>query len=471
MKKMIAMTAAAMILLASGCGSIEEKGKAAAVNTAGDVSSVSESSVSESESDTDESSSTETLTSGEENPAFERSENYYDEERPIYEVGANIEGYKGEYINDGNCVILNPHDYREIDKEMLYYSAELAIKQYNSIAKRDKQDFFDTLDLKRLLQSKYAVENVIRRIPFGYRDHPTDLIYNGSIFSYFVSLYENESDDIIGKYESGQEGWEDDAAAVLSSIMNKAAENVSVDNIDLILDGEEGSDVKCFNIKKLCHKYKSIDESEFFSQPEKFVLTPSEDTKYIINYSDGLSARFDEGVIFTIDMIVIDGDHAYHFDDCVLWLEGDKSSVMPFYVSISENRWEGLSAKEAGEKIYDEYYSHEALTAADLYVEAWDVLCPEGWDDCPDEEPPKPPTWDEITAGGDFALAASENGLDISAESSEARGDDLLCELYLDDEGTAYMIHDPDDESPFFIRYVTPDGKIAEYHNEDRHWW
>ncbi|MCR5122176.1 MAG: hypothetical protein K6B74_07130, partial [Ruminococcus sp.] len=133
MKKTIAMTTAAIILLASGCGSIEEE-KAAAPNTVDEVYSVSESSVSESESDTDESSSTETLTIGEENPAFDRSENYYDEERPIYEVGPNIEGYKGEYINDSNCVILNPHDYREIDKEMLYYSAELAIKQYNSIA-------------------------------------------------------------------------------------------------------------------------------------------------------------------------------------------------------------------------------------------------------------------------------------------------------------------------------------------------
>lgn len=469
MKKTIAMTAAAMILLASGCGSIEEKEKAAAVNTADDVSSVSDSSVSESGSDTDESSSAETLTSGEEDPVFEISEDYYDEERPIYKVGPNIEGYKGEYINDDNCVILNPHEFSEIDKEMLYYSAELAIKQYNSIAKRDKQDFFDTLDLKRLLQSKYAVENVIRRIPFGYRDHPTDLIYNGSIFSYFVSLYENEYDDIVKKYESDQEGGEDEAAAVLGSIMNNAAENVSVDNIDLILDGEEGSDVECFNIKKLCHKYKSIDESEFFSQPEKFVLTPSEDTKYIINYSDGLSARFDEGVIFTIDMIVIEGDHACHFDDCTFWLEGDKSSVMPFYVSISENRWEGLSAKEAGEKIYDEYYSHEALTAADLYVEAWDVLCPEGWDDCPDEEPPKPPTWDNIIARGVFALAASENGFDLSTKDPEALGDHHL--RYAIEEGTVYLIHEPDDQSPFFIRYVTPDGKTGEYHYEDRHWW
>ena len=296
------------------------------------------------------------------------------------------------------------------------------------------------------------------------------MIYD-SIGSYFFSLYKDEYDDIVEKYESDQDGWEDDAAAVLSSIMNKAAENVSVDNIDLILDGEEGANVRCFNIKNLCHKYKSIDESVFFTQPEDFVLTPSKDTKYIIKYSNGLSARFDEGIVIMIDMIVIDGDHAYHFDDCTFWLEGDKSSIMPFYISISENRWKGLTAKEAGEKIFDKYYSDEARFAHEMYGEVWDMLCPDGYDDCPDEAPPEPPTWDKIIASGDFALATSENGLDLSAESSEAYGDDLLSDLYLDDKGTAYMIHDPDDKSPFFIRYVSLDGKIGEYHTEDNHWF
>jgi hypothetical protein len=241
----------------------------------------------------------------------------------------------------------------------------------------------------------------------------------------------------------------------------------SWDNADYIYDEYF---LSCFN--RLKYKYRSIDENEFFSQPEKFVLTPSEDTVYIIKYSpNGYCNRNEAGIYTNIDVIVINGDYACHFDDCAALLTSAENYVVPFSVAVTENRWKGLNAKEAGEKIFDEYYSDEARFAHEMYGEVWDMLCPDGYDDCPDEDPPEQPTWDEIIASGDFALAASENGLDISAESSEAYGDDLLCDLWLEDEGTAYMIHDPDDKSPFFIRYVSPDGKIGEYHAEDNHWF
>ena len=82
---------------------------------------------------------------------------------------------------------------------------------------------------------------------------------------------------------------------------------------------------------------------------------------------------------------------------------------------------------------------------------------------------PQPPTWDELTASGDFALAASENGLDLAKDTPEAVGDKELKECSGIEEGTVYLL--PGDGELFYVRYVSPDGKAAEFHNEDNHWY
>ena len=102
----------------------------------------------------------------------------------------------------------------------------------------------------------------------------------------------------------------------------------SWDNADYIYDEYF---LSCFN--RLKYKYRSIDENEFFAQPEKFVLTPSEDTVYIIKYGNGISQREEEGVYTNIDVIVINGDYAFHFDNCGAFLTGGESfeSLLPVF--------------------------------------------------------------------------------------------------------------------------------------------
>ena len=473
MKKIIAMTAAAMILLASGCGSIEEE-KAAAPNTIDDVSTVSESSVSESESDTDESSSTETLTSGEETSVSECSEDGSGEEVKEYEPITNIEGYKGEYINDGNSAIIVPNtrDYPEVDREILYYSAELAIKQYNLIARRDKKGFYDMLGYDRIFRSEDFVKSWAEDI--SGREHidtaPESLNYDGASW-YMWDLLGNEWDDTFHDYEFLPENvpppYDDDYIYTnCERLIRKAADMASWDNADYIYDEYF---LSCFN--RLKYKYRSIDENEFFAQPEKFVLTPSEDTVYIIKYGNGISQREEEGVYTNIDVIVINGDYAFHFDNCGAFLTSGESFVTPFYVAVTENRWKGLTAKEAGEKIFDEYYSDEAKIAEELSYEAWLEIIPDaGYDS--GYPAPEPPSWDELMAAGTFPLTASEKGLDLSTkEKPEAGGDYSLTTCYGIENGTVYMIRDPDDKNLFYIRYVSPEGKIGEYHTEDNHWF
>ncbi|MCR5121966.1 MAG: hypothetical protein K6B74_06055 [Ruminococcus sp.] len=112
MKKTIAIAAALIALFACGCGKVNEEVRPTAANVTADTSSVSESTSVESneaaESAAEEKSSL--AESGEENETYEKI--------------ANIEGYKGEYINDGNCVILNSKDEPEAagDKYLKEYS-------------------------------------------------------------------------------------------------------------------------------------------------------------------------------------------------------------------------------------------------------------------------------------------------------------------------------------------------------------
>ena len=469
MKKTIAITTAIISLLISGCGSIEEEEKAAALKADTNISSVLDSE----ESSSDEGKADSSAASGSDSPAANSSESesgwdYDDEEENIvYENIANLEGYKGEYIGDGNCAVLNPSNFPEMDKEMLYYAAELAVKQYNCIARRDKKGFFDMMGIDRLMRSEFAPRFWAQEFSDEELYVPNSEIYDGIVF-YCHDLLGKELGDLLDKYEDcnwvGKEPYPyDKMISELTELLNKGADMVSVDNADIIFDKPSES---CFN--HLFRKYKSIDESEFFSDPEKFVITPSEDTRFIIKYGNISSARFDEGVATDIDVIVLDGEYAYHFDDCRMWLTGSESNVTPFYVAVTENRWKGLTAKEAGEKIYDEYYSDEANIASELFYYADQFIYP---DQSSCDPSFKPPTWDELIASGDFALAASEKGFDLSKDTPEAYGDLDLTMCYGIDKGTVYLIHEPDDDQLFYIRYVSPDGKVGEYHREDNHWF
>lgn len=458
MKKTIAIAAAVIALLACGCGKVNEEVRPTAANVTADTSSVSES--------TSVESSEAAESAAEENSSLaESSEGESGEENETHEKIANIEGYKGEYINDGNCVILNPHNAPEVDRDMLYYAAEQAVKQYNCIAKRDKQGFFDTIGFDRILSSENALRywtNDYSEEEFG-REMPEELYF--PTVRYCHALLGDELSNALDISSA------DEKRAEIDRLLKKAAENKSADNADFLFDADSNDELEsmsCFN--KLCHKYKNIDDSEFFSQPEKFVLTPSENTKYIIKYSCASSRLKDEGVYISIDVVVLDGEYSYHFDQCNMLLSRDESCVMPFYVAVSENRWKGLAVNEAGKKIYDEYYSEEAKTAAALDNDAWEVIIPDaGYDS--DFPAPEPPTWDELTASGVFALAASENGLDLSKDEPEAEGDKYLKEYSGIEEGTVYLIHESNGTSLFYIRYVSPDGKTGEYHNEDNGWF
>ena len=454
-KNIIIYTAAA--LLFSGCGRISETDAAEQVGAESSKESAAEVFESETESTAEQGS---------------------DEEDDIYNKKVtNDEGYTAEYINNENSIIINPYDWTLPDEQIIYHMAELMIAQYDLIADRDKQGFFDSINYPHIFRcSRTPIYWAHNLVDGYYYAVPEDNLLD-YIDPYFRDLAGDELEAAYEKFEDNE--WEnrehvsnDIVLAEFNRIVDTAAERATVENSSVLFEHR-----CCFD--RLRRKAHSIDPDEFFSDPEKFRLTPADDTRYIITLSNCGPWRSDEGIFGNLSVTVLSGGYAYYLENGVLWLTGEEASVLPFYVGITPDPYEGVSNEEIADRISRKYAegSDDEFTPAEAAMQgAWFLFNEGRYEDI--EDPDFKVTWDVLKERGDYPGAVSEEGLDISKrEDGIPDGDyEIISAMheYGYTEGRVYILPADDGSGRFCIRYVAPDGSeeiYPDYSEVDEEEW
>lgn len=455
-------------LMLGGCGRIDEAETPSSGSAAGSslsaVTPVSDSSESSAESESSEA---------------ESADKAETTETPDKD-GAS--GYFGTYINDNNCIITTGTDegsYKEFvaDKQLLYYSAERIIDQYNCIADRDKQGFFDSIGYSDLYKSEYA--------PTFWAEG-----FLKEDFEYFLSEEEIYEETIhYTHYLLGEDLWavqekypddgdihetdydREEVLAEFRGLMDKAAEKATFENSEAYIDERS-----CFN--RLLRKEGSITDEEFFSSPEKFRLEPSDDKIYIIDMYYGYVSCDSADIKVKMKVTVLNGDYAYDFYDCLLWLTKDGCHVIPFPVSVYENPCKGKTIDEIAAERKEEIRKREddeydVPSPAEAAMDGAYYQFNEGMY----EGEGNTLTWQKLLDYGSYALSVSEEGLPVTSGWSDDEygiGDQEILFTMNDngyESGTVWIRPEPDGSGDIYTIYESPDGQKEEYHITQMPWF
>ena len=501
--KILSLLLAASLL--AGCGKIDEEKThttgndpetdVSAVTPVSDSSEAAESSEEISAPDESSESESDSKENSEDTEKSKRSANTGKTENGPIEWGENGDsGYFGTYINDKNCIIISglyddetaeERDRAMIaDRELLYYSAERMIEQYNCIAERDKQGFFDTIDYSGLYKNEISPLYWARiflneaksmraeeRVYDDARDHAR----------YLVGDELQAVDDKYSEYINidYSDLTREEVLADYREVMDKAAEKATLENSEAYIDENT-----CFN--KLFGKKGSITSEEYFSSPEKFKLTPSDDTIYIINmYWGWVSPNIYPNKTVTMNVTVLDGDYAYELAGCDLWLTDEGCHVMPFAVAVCENTYKGMSMEEIeadrNEKLRRSRDVDAPITPARSADSGAMYHFSEGeYEDSyneNDEDESDRTLWQMILDFGSYALSVSDEGLHITPDQYENEigiGDAAILRQMKEDgfeSGTVWLRPEQNGGGGFYVIYESPDGQREEFHSDPRPWY
>ena len=474
MKKTKITAAVLAALMLAGCGKVEgEITPAAATDNGTEMSA--ETPVSDSSEASAESSDT-------------SSESESAETKEV-KAPDGAAGYSGTYINDKNCILISglgifedgeDEDHKNsckeniADRQLLYYCAERMIDQYNCIADRDKRGFFDTIGYSGVFKSENAAKF---RTDVFLEEQDNNYIEGGVFdraFSYANYLIGDRlyPDDLYNTDYT-----RDDVLAEYREIMDKAAEKATFENSEEYID-----EYTCFN--HLFYKKGSIADEEYFASPEKFRLEPSDDTIYIINMYNGRVSHDNDGndAAVLMSVTVLDGDYAYEFGSCDMWLTENGGHVMPFEVAVCENTYKGTTREEIEAEKTEEIRNHSDRLYREAPLPPAEVACGganyhfcEGiYEGSLDDADNERTIWQMILDYGTYARSVSDEGLDISAEISyDSReefgiGDyQIVYEMHDNGyfSGTVWLRPEPDGSGDFYVIYESIDGQREEYHN------
>ncbi len=409
-------------------------------------------------------------------------------------------GYFGTYINDDNCIITSglctldenyaaddDFDYEAYykdliaDRQLLYYSAERVIDQYNCIADRDLQGFFDSIDYAGLYRSEnaplfWAVDFLGEREDTYIAEE--EMFWTALDYSYYIAGDKlNAANDIFPEDEriSDTSYTRDEVLAAYREAMDEAAEKATFENSE-----EYISEKSCFN--RLVRRVGSITNEEYFSSPERFRLEPSDDTIYIINMFNGAVCPDSDGsdVYVGMTVTVLQGDYAFDLGGCNLWLTENGDHVMPFPAAVLENPYKGKSMEEIEaeriEELRKKWVYNDPPTPAEAAAEgAWfnfNEGIYEGGDD-------DRTMWEKILGYDSYALSVSDEGLPADIDLAEYEDDLGIgdCEIvstmhdYGYDSGTVWIRPEPDGSGDIYIIYESPDGQREEYHENQSPWF
>ncbi|MBQ1536870.1 MAG: hypothetical protein IIZ73_00960 [Ruminococcus sp.] len=358
-------------------------------------------------------------------------------------------------VNDGNCIIQEGYQDEgddAYDNEVLYKMTELAAEQYNAIIDRDKQAYFDTLNIRSLLSDKGS-ERLYKQ--FVYSDDSIGECELEVYFRALFSLYDPDREELT-KIEdtmcnSGLTA--DEAAAKCRERISAAANELTADDAARLY----GTDTP-FGV--LFGENAAELPKGFSDDPSAFRIVPDDGTIFCIEPDEYRSNEY--GTFAELDLYVVSGDWGYLFSECLVWISGDNTSVYIGDISIEENEFKGMSIDELRDELEDDYdvtaanmnakvaYNCAAEYFADAYTKGRDL--------------------DTVIADGDF-MAAAENGLDFKKDNEQTsalgKGDEELLSAY-DFEGiasgTVYLgVTESDGKRMFFIQFLDENGVIGQY--------
>lgn len=401
-------------------------------------------------------------------------------------------GCFGTYINDRNCIITlgtvaegcegredcvddDRQDYIA-DKQLLYYAAERMIDQYNCIADRDLQGFFDSINYPDLYRSENAP--MIWAANFLGEDFlctENDLLWSALDYTYF--LLGKDLDEANEKYSEDNsientDYTRDEVLADYRALMDKAAEKATLENSEGFI-----REKSCFD--RLVRKQGSITNDEYFASPEKFRLEPSDDIIYIIDMDSSCVVNNSDDtktdIAIRMSVTVLNGDYAIDLGDCNMWLTNNGVHLMPFPVSVRENPYKGKSMDEIKTAKNEE--SPDNKTPAEAALSGAYFHFNEGMYEGGDDADLS--IWEKMVNYGSYALSISDEGLDVSIKLAEHENDlgigdyEIISAMndYGYESGTVWIRPEPDGSGDIYIIYESPDGQKEELHTDQSPWF
>ena len=361
-------------------------------------------------------------------------------------------------VNDSNCIIdadYQDDDNDEYDKAALYKMMELAVKQYNAIIDRDKQAYFDTVNIKGVLTDKG-----IRRLYGALADmYDEDEVSNCELEIYYNAvealgdLDRTEIDDIEHLLDE-ESITEEEAVDKCDEIIRGVAEGITPEDVPAIYD-------KYSPFSILFGEDAPEDLPEGFADdPSAFKIVPDDSTIFGIELDEYAGNEY--GSFAELDLIVAQGDWEYVLDECLVWINGDQTSVYIGNIHIDENEVKGMTIDE----IREEVSSDDNINAANLRAKvAYNAVA-----EYVADEMVKGRSLEEIIDDDDFLLAA-DKGIQLERDNTQTtllgRGDMVLSELYDYGELPAGRVfvgfYEENGKKTFFTQFNGDSAFIGQY--------
>lgn len=448
MKKILVILTALMMTAAVGCGQIddsadEEAAPAAPAETVTDDNK--QDSFKEETADT---------SAADESDTSEVAEEAASESGPEDGVGT-AENVSDGWLNEKNCAVIDDYQDSEndsYDKQVLYKMAELAAAQYNSIIDRNKQAYFDTVNIGGLIKSKGMTAAL--RNDLSYDDMPETekeiyyaaiMLLNEQVDEEYTKIYEDYYNDKITR---------DEVANKTAEIIVSAADKVTADNAEELFD-----EYSTFNFL-LSDKYERVPQ-QFKESPTEFRIEPANDMICSVEI-DGYNSN-EYGTFAELDILFASGEWEYILDECYLWLSDEGSFVYISDILVKENEVKGMTLDELFNRYETERRVKNSNAAAKTAYNAVAEFFADG--------ETKGSSIDELIKSGSFGKMTSDDGLTIDDTVSvdDAKGDAAVEKALYEcgfKGGSVYLgFNEVVDWSNFFVQYKDAQGNIGQYPN------
>ena len=270
--------------------------------------------------------------------------------------------------------------------------SELVIRQYEAIHDGDKQAYLDTLNLSGLVYQEDYFKVVSE-------DDPSERIMRGYMYRlpYILLGFRGNSDFDLKDKDKAEKSYE---------MLCEAVDNLSTENADLILDSEHSAFVRLADEKDT--------SAAQVGKNKKHIIDETAFVDFLIN----AGSKKDKTPFLKTKITFYCGDHSHVFDAYV-WKNGTERGCYIYNTEIDDNIFYGMSpdeireAKNVQKALNDEISQANIRTVAAnkaviLYLEK------------------NKTDFKTALENGDFAMASSPKGLDLSGGKPEAEGDKAL---------------------------------------------
>ncbi len=297
-------------------------------------------------------------------------------------------------ISAGNIDLEVYKDSANPDLADVVELTELTMKQYDAIRDRDKQAYLDTLNLSGLIDQEDYFKVVSE-------NDPSIRIMRGFIYRLpfiLTGLRENPAFDITDKAKAEQS----------YEMICRTVNGLSPDNAGQLLESEKSAFVRLAN-----DNGESI-PTDFVSEKDKYTIDESAYVNFLVDAAN----KKDKSPFLKTEITVYCGDYSYAFDAFV-WKSGEEKGSYIYNMEISDNPFAGMTIEEMRTAKEEQKAHNDEITQANTRTLAADSAVMRYL---------KKKNTDFKTAleNGDFAMAASPEGLDLSGEKPKADGDKAL---------------------------------------------